>query len=83
VLGVPFMLALLGQDQITTAAALSLISALGDFMPPTALAAIFAAKVVGVEKYSVVLKKLVVPAVIIVCWALLFIVFSKQISVLY
>jgi len=56
VLGVPFMLALLGQDQITTAAALSLISALGDFMPPTALAAIFAAKVVGIEKYSVILK---------------------------
>jgi len=48
VLGVPFMLALLGQDQIIAAASLSLIAAIGDFMPPTALAAIFAGKVVGI-----------------------------------
>ncbi len=79
VLGVPFMLALLGQDQIIAAAALSLIAAIGDFMPPTALAAIFAAKVVGLEKYGIVLKKLVVPTVIIIVYAILFIVFSKQI----
>lgn len=79
VLGVPFMLALLSQDQIIAAAALSLIAAIGDFMPPTALAAIFAAKVVGLEKYGTVLKKLVVPAIIIIVYAILFIVFSKQI----
>ena len=79
VLGVPFMLALLSQDQIIAAAALSLIASLGDFMPPTALAAIFAAKVVGVDKYSKVLKKLVIPALIIVIYGILFIVFSKQI----
>jgi len=52
-------------------------------MPPTALAAIFAAKVVGVEKYGSILKKLVVPALIIIAWALFFILFSKQISALY
>jgi TRAP-type C4-dicarboxylate transport system permease large subunit len=79
VLGVPFMLALLSQDQIIAAASLSLIAAIGDFMPPTALAAIFAAKVVGLEKYGTVLKKLVVPTVIIIVYAILFIVFSKQI----
>ncbi len=79
VLGVPFMLALLSQDQIIAAASLSLIAAIGDFMPPTALAAIFAAKVVGLEKYGTVLKKLVVPTLIIIVYAILFIVFSKQI----
>lgn len=79
VLGVPFMLALLGRDQIIAAAALSLIAAIGDFMPPTALAAIFAAKVVGLEKYGTVLKKLVIPTLIIIVYAILFIVFSKQI----
>ncbi len=75
----PFMLALLSQDQIIAAASLSLIAAIGDFMPPTALAAIFAAKVVGLEKYGTVLKKLVVPTLIIIVYAILFIVFSKQI----
>jgi TRAP-type C4-dicarboxylate transport system permease large subunit len=79
VLGVPFLLALLNTDQIITASALSLIASLGDFMPPTALSAIFAAQVIGEEKYSRVLKKLIVPSVLIVLWALAFISFSKQI----
>lgn len=83
VLGVPFLLALLGRDQIVTAAALSLIASLGDFMPPTALSAIFAAQVVGEPKYSRVLVKLIVPSLVIIGWALAFIVMSKQIRALY
>jgi len=79
VMGVPFMLALLNTDQIITASALSLIAGLGDFMPPTALAAIFAAQVIGEDKYSRVLKKLVIPAVVIAVWSLAFIIFSRQI----
>lgn len=83
VLGVPFLLALLQKDQIITAAALSFIAALGDFMPPTALSAIFAAQVVGVEKYSKVLKRLVIPSLVIIAWGLAFIIFSKQIRGIY
>lgn len=83
VLGVPFLLALLGKDQIVTAAALSLIASLGDFMPPTALSAIFAAQVVGEEKYSRVLKHLIIPSIAILAWALVFIAYSKQIAAMY
>ncbi|HEY9055289.1 MAG TPA: TRAP transporter large permease subunit [Rectinemataceae bacterium] len=83
VLGVPFLLALLGKDQIITAAALSLIASLGDFMPPTALSAIFAAQVVGLPGYGKTLKKLILPSLLVVGWAILFIVFSKQIRTLY
>lgn len=79
VLGVPFLLALLGRDQIITAAALSLVAALGDFMPPTALSAIFAAQVVGEERYGSVLRRLVVPSLVIALWAIAFILYSKQI----
>jgi TRAP-type C4-dicarboxylate transport system permease large subunit len=79
VLGVPFALALLGADQIITVAALSIVAGLGDFMPPTALSAIFAAQVIGEPKYSRVLKKLIIPALIILVWALIFLVFSRQI----
>ena len=82
VLGIPFLLALLGKDQIITAAALSLISALGDFMPPTALSAIFAAQVVGLEGYGKTLKKLLIPSLVIIIWSIAFIVFSKQIRAL-
>lgn len=83
VLGVPFLLALLGKDQIVTAAALSLIASLGDFMPPTALSAIFAAQVVGEEKYSRVLKHLIIPSIAILAWALICIAYSKQIAAMY
>ena len=83
VLGVPFLLALLGKDQIIAASALSLIAALGDFMPPTALSAIFAAQVVGIERYTIVLKRLIVPSLIIIVWALAFIHYSTAVRSLY
>ena len=56
VLGVPFLLSFLAKDQIIVAAALSLVASLGDMVPPTALAGIFAAKVVGMENYTPILK---------------------------
>lgn len=80
VLGVPFLLAFLSKDQIITAAAISLIASLGDMMPPTALAGIFAAQVVGLEKYTAVLKKCLVPSLIIIVWAIIFIVFGKELA---
>ena len=74
VLGVPFLLSFLAKDEIIVASALSLIAGLGDMMPPTALAGIFAAQVVGMEKYTPVLKKCLLPCLIVVVWGLLFII---------
>ncbi|MBC8182106.1 TRAP transporter large permease subunit [candidate division KSB1 bacterium] len=56
VLGVPFLLALLGKSEIIVASGLTLIASLGDLMPPTALAGIFAAQVVGESNYFRILK---------------------------
>ncbi|MFQ8571956.1 MAG: TRAP transporter large permease [Oscillospiraceae bacterium] len=81
VLGVPFLLSFLAKDQIIVAAALSLVASLGD-MVPTALAGIFAAKVVGMENYTPILKKCLIPCLIVVIWAILFIVFADQLSFL-
>ncbi len=80
VLGVPFLLAFLAKEEIIVASALSLIASLGDMMPPTALAGIFAAKVVGLESYTPVLKKCLIPCLIIIAWAILFIVFANQLG---
>ena len=82
VLGVPFLLSFLAKDEIIVASALSLIASLGDMVPPTALAGIFAAKVVGMEKYSPILKKCLIPCLIVVAWGILFIVFADQLSFL-
>lgn len=84
VLGVPFLMVFLAQNQIITASSISFIAGLGDLMPPTALAGIFAAQVVGLKDYSLVLKKAIVPALVIVVYSILFIVFSKEIaSIIY
>lgn len=80
VLGVPFLMALLSYNQIITASSISFIAALGDLMPPTALAGIFAAQVVGLENYTPVLKKCLVPAIVIIIYSIVVILFSKQLG---
>jgi len=62
ILGVPFILALIDKNAILTAAALSAVAGLGDLMPPTALAGIFAAQVVGEPNYFRVLRYCLIPA---------------------
>jgi hypothetical protein len=73
VLGVPFLLALLGRNEIVVGSALSLIAGLGDLMPPTALAGLFAAQVVGVKNYFTVLKVCLLPALVTAIWGILII----------
>lgn len=80
VLGVPFLMALLSHNQIITASAISLIAGLGDLMPPTALAGIFAAQVVGLKDYSEILKKSIVPALVMIVYAIVMIVFSGKLA---
>jgi TRAP-type C4-dicarboxylate transport system permease large subunit len=80
VLGVPFILALLSRDQIIVASGLALIAALGDLVPPTALAGIFAAQVTGVKDYFAVLKRCVVPSIAIAVWGIAMILFANPLS---
>ena len=82
VLGTPFSLALLGGDHIIVVAGLSIIAGLGDFMPPTALSAIFASQVIGEPRYSKVLKKLIIPGLVVLAWALIFVMYSRQVRAL-
>jgi GntP family gluconate:H+ symporter len=62
ILGVPFILALINKNAVITASALSAVAGLGDLMPPTALAGMFAAQVVGEKNYFRVLRYCIVPA---------------------
>lgn len=80
VLGVPFTLALISGNQVLVVAALSLLAAVGDMVPPTALAGIFAAQVVEEPKYTRILKKSLIPILILIAYALVFIIFSKPIG---
>ena len=80
VLGVPFLLALLNYNSVIVASALSLIASLGDLMPPTALAGIFAAQVVGEENYFRVLKLCLLPGLCVALWGIAVILISPSIA---
>jgi len=80
VLGVPFALALLESDPIITVSALSQLAALGDLMPPTALAGIFAAQVVGEKNYFKVLRYCILPGIITAIWCIIIIALANTIA---
>ncbi len=80
VLGVPLSLALLGKDHILSVSALSLISSLGDLVPPTALAGMFAAQVLQIDNYFKVLRKCLIPALVIDAIGILALVYSNWVG---
>ena len=80
IFGVPFALFFLGKNQIVTISALSLLAALSQFTPPTAIAGRFAAQICGVEDYSKVLKAAVLPICLLALVAIAFIVWADPIA---
>ncbi|HIQ82329.1 MAG TPA: TRAP transporter large permease subunit [Candidatus Pullichristensenella stercorigallinarum] len=79
-LGVPFVLALISSDQIIVTAAIASLASIGELVPPTALAGIFGAEVAGVDRYSKVLRKCLIPALLIIVVSMLFIIFANPIA---
>jgi len=79
VLGVPFALALLGRNQIVVLAALSLIGAMGSYMPPVAFTPVVAAGVVN-EPYLRVVRRCVVPAIAAVILGTLILIFANPVG---
>lgn len=80
VLGVPFLLVLLGRDEVVTTAGLSALAALGDLMLPAALAATMAAQVAGVEDRMRVLRLCIVPALATAAAAVAMLVHAAALS---
>jgi gluconate:H+ symporter, GntP family len=80
VLGVPFLLALLGRNEVVTTSALSLLTALGDLMLPAALAATLAAQVTGAGSRYRVLRLCLLPALITAAVAVMMLIYSQEIG---
>ncbi|MCR4424873.1 MAG: TRAP transporter large permease subunit [Firmicutes bacterium] len=81
VMGVPMLLALLGNNEIVTAAALSLMAAMGDLIPPIALVPTLAAQ--SIEPTQIfrakVIRACVIPGLIMLAFA--FLVLSQAVTV--
>jgi gluconate:H+ symporter, GntP family len=80
ILGVPFILALIEKNAILTSTALSAIVGLGDLVPPTALAGIFAAQVVDEKNYMKIVRYCIVPAVFILIMGLGVLLFASHLE---
>jgi hypothetical protein len=66
VLGVPFLLASLGRNEVVTTAALSMLAGVGDLMLPASLAATLAAQAAGLTDRRPVLRWCLGPAIAVV-----------------
>jgi hypothetical protein len=80
VLGVPFALALLGQNQIVVLSALSLIGAMGSYMPPVALTPVVAAQLIGEPKYGRIVRIALLPALVAVLVGVAMLVWANPIA---
>ncbi len=77
ILGIPFMLALLGRDPIIATIGLSLISALATLTPPTAITGKAASLVTGYTGgYAAVLKKCLFPWLLIDVIGLVLVIYA-------
>ncbi len=64
VLGIPLVMAFSNRDAIWVTSALTLLLGVGALLPPTAVSGLFAAQVLKVEKYTDILKKCALPAIL-------------------
>lgn len=72
VMGVPILLALLGNNEVVTAAALSLLAALGDMLPPISLVPSLIAQSAaesGKNVRGAILRQLALPGALLALWA--------------
>ena len=79
ILGGPFVMALVASDNIIIASSLSLLAGLGELLPPTAMSATFASGVVGEEKYIKITKEALIPLIVSMIYAMIFILFISNV----
>jgi len=82
VLGVPFALALLGRNQIIVLSALSLVGAMGSYIPPVAFTPVVTAGLIG-ENYLAIVRRCLLPALAAVILGTLVLIYANPIARLF
>jgi TRAP-type C4-dicarboxylate transport system permease large subunit len=80
VLGPPYILALQDLNPIILSSGAALIMGIGCLVPPTGIGGLFAMRVVGEERYWPIFKKCLIPAIVALVLALLFMVYASEIG---
>lgn len=82
VFGIPFLLALLGSNEIIVCSGIALLAGIGDVIPPSAIEARFGAQIVGIENFMLIVKKCIPFVIFYALYGLLIIHFSNYLSFL-
>jgi TRAP-type C4-dicarboxylate transport system permease large subunit len=82
VLGVPFALALLGRNQVVVLSALSLIGAMGSYVPPVAFTPVVTAGLIG-EPYLPIARRCLVPALAAVALGTIVLIYANPIAAFF
>jgi len=82
VLGVPFALALLGRNQVIVLSALSLIGAMGSYIPPVAFTPVVTAGLLG-EQYLPIVRRCLGPAIAAVLLGTIILIYANPIARLF
>ena len=73
VFGGPYVIVLLFLNPIIVASALSLLTGVGDFIPPSVVA-LHSQQILELERYMPVLKKLIVPIIVTIAYAMVYMI---------
>lgn len=73
ILGGPFVMAFLKYSEIVVASGLSLLAAMGEFLPPTAMSATFAAQTVEEKNYLKLTREAMIPLIVTLVYTIAFI----------
>lgn len=79
VLGVPFALALLGRNQIVVLSALSLVGAMGSYIPPVAFTPVVTAGLIGVD-YMPIVRRCLIPAAAVILLGIVVLIYANPIA---
>lgn len=76
--GLPLVLALLGHNTIVVTAGCSVLCALSQLLPPTAIVGKVAAEILGIADYRPIMKEALPCMILTALLSLLFVIFSNQ-----
>ena len=80
VLGVPFVLADIGQNLIVTTSAVSLLASIGSYLPPVALTSVITAQLLGEKSYVPISKQCLFPSILSICLAVFMLINANAIA---
>ncbi|MCB2229646.1 TRAP transporter large permease subunit [bacterium] len=80
VIGVPLVFVFIGKNEIVVTAALALMAAMGDLMPPPSLLCAYAGQMVGEKNHFKILRQSILPIVAALVVGLAIVIYAEEIA---